>query len=544
MCAWIGPYSVVSHSAIQAHRAFSVEFGVTTSPHGARPPSTSARRVSMKRVTMRRVLPLLVLLSACAASSSEDDFASGMAAESVQATAFQPTRFQDIQTALGGTIPFPPKKLIGDLLALESNSSVTAAILPHGRSLARGVTDFRAPRTTLLWQDNAGPSPYRLFIGYTPSAEELEIIAWNWPRRQFDFLIVADYAEGKTPRMVRPPRALCMACHPNGGPTFARAPWSESTANGTIRDQVLAQSEDPFSRYLLANGPLQIADRVGVRTALYDLQVRNSTKMLQSQKVCDNACGGDLECRKGLLLAALFENIAPRTSANLSEAWRTKMSSAMRTAWPNDGFAVMDGVISDRSVDLTDPQHFDASQDPLRWGEPSLSRSPSAGTGEFLPTYVNCWSFSREDLRKLRDWGASRVDSAMATEQMTTLVKTWRPSESAVVSTLAEAVNAPRPVESPTTVPWVAPADPTPNEARPKETTTELYNDYCAYCHMGPRPQALPFSDLAALSRYVGSAGRTVRSVLNPAHPIMPPAEADQPTVEELQQMLSDLPAN
>jgi hypothetical protein len=136
----------------------------------------------------------------------------------------------------------------------------------------------------------------------------------------------------------------------------------------------------------------------------------------------------------------------------------------------------------------------------------------------------------------------------MGTEQLTALVTTWLPSEKAIVSALSEAVTTPQPIQSPTSVPWTAPADPSPTSGagRPKESTTALFNDYCGYCHAGPtsRPPVLPLSDLAALARYVGSAGRTVRGLLDPNHPVMPPRGATQPTPEERQQMLSDLPTN
>lgn len=497
----------------------------------------------MKMMTLRGILPLLVVLSACAASN-EEDFASGTSADT-QAS-FQPSRFQDIQAALGGTIPYPPEKFIDALLALEPESNVIASILPHGRSLERTATDFRQPRSMFLWQDNASRAPYRLFVGYTPGAEQLEIISWNSQRRQFDYFVVAEYEEGKPSRVVRPPRAVCTSCHQSGNPIFARAPWNESTANGTIRDKVAAESQDSFSQYLL-NLPSG-SSRVSVQTALYDLQVRNSTKMTQQQKICANACGGDLECRKGLLLAALFENIEPRTSSNLSSAWKTKMSQAMRASWPSDGFALIDSIINDRTVDLANPLQFDSSEDPLVWGEPGLSRGPSAGTGELLPGYATCWSFSREQMQTLQGWGASKVEAAMATEQLNSLAATWLPTESAIMTALTSAVSAPQPLVSPTTVPW-APKEstpPPPTGERPRVSTQQLFQDYCGFCHSGPspRPQILPLSDLAALGRYVGSAGRTVRGLMNPEHLVMPPTDADQPTPAELQQMLADLPSN
>jgi hypothetical protein len=94
-------------------------------------------------------------------------------------------------------------------------------------------------------------------------------------------------------------------------------------------------------------------------------------------------------------------------------------------------------------------------------------------------------------------------------------------------------------------VPWAPPADPPPlgHGAGPNASTATLFDNYCGYCHGGPssRPPLLPLSDLAALGRYVGSAGRTVKGLLDPAHPVMPPRGAAQPTDAERRQMISGL---
>lgn len=497
----------------------------------------------MTKTTLRGILPLLLVLSACAAASERDDAASESAAASNGAASFHPRRFQDVQAALGGKIPFPPQKLAEDLVALEPESKVTAAIIPYGRSLERTATDFRAPRSMFLWQDDASRAPFRLFIGYTPNAEQLEVISWNWQKRQYDFLVVTDYAEGKTPRVVRPPRGLCTTCHQAGTPMFAAVPWAESTFNPIIRDKVVAESEDAFSQWLssLPTPP----GRIGVQTALLDAQVQNSTRLFQQQRICAEACGGDLECRKGVLLAALFENIQPGTASSLPAGWKTKMSTAMRSAWPADDFALNDSIIVDRTVDLASPLTFTRAEDPLTWLTPSLSRGPSSGTGELLPAYTTCWSFTKDQMQTLRGLGADKVEAAMATEQLTSLVATWLPPEAAIVSTLNDAVTAPRPIVSPATVAWPPSAPVTPTEPpKPKKSTVELFDEYCVQCHSGPspRPQILPLADLPALGRYVGSAGRTVRNLMDPSHLVMPPADSERPTAEELQQMLAELP--
>jgi hypothetical protein len=339
------------------------------------------------------------------------------------------------------------------------------------------LTDFRAPRSLFLWLHPENRAPYRVFFGYTPKAEELEVIAWNWQRRAFDFLLVEDYAAGKTAHVEQPPRELCMACHQDGGPIFPIAPWSESTLNTTIKQQVADQAEDPLSRYILAL-PTDGDSRVRDEVAMIDFQVGESTYMLQSQRICASACGGDLECRKGVLLAGLFETIDALSSSSLSSAWRATMKAGMVRSWPSDRFAIVDATISDRQVDLARPLRFEPNEDPLARREASFPLTPADATGNLtLANYGTCWSFTREQIEMLKSWGAERAQAAMPTAQMTELVTTWLPSESAIVAALADAIRAPRPATSSGSVPWTAPVDPLPNghAAPPGASSTLLF---------------------------------------------------------------------
>jgi hypothetical protein len=489
-----------------------------------------------------------VFLLGCGAAAGDATLDPGLRADSAESAAsFQPRQLSDFQAALGGTIPFPPEKLVNDLLALDPGSSVTSDILPHGRSLVRSATDFHDPRTVMVWQGAASSSPYFLYVGYAANAEELELIAWNRSRRQFDFAMVRDYAPGKTPQTVHPPRELCMACHQDGGPIFPVAPWNETSQNVAIKSQLDANAADSLSRYILQ---LSADPQVRVRreTSVMDFQVRRGSAMLQTQSICANACGGDLECRKGILLAAILENIATGTSSNIPDPRRGKMTAAMRSAWPSDGFAIIDDSIADRSVALDHPFDFDASEDPLSWRTLVSRHQPFEGTGtNLLAAYAQCWSFTPDQQAALRSWGASRVDAALDTEQIGALVAGWLPAEDAIMAALAAAISAPEPAHSPPSVPWAAPAPPGPvfGQGNSGDGTTDLFAEYCSYCHSGPtpRPPILPLSDLDALGRYVGSAGRTVRKLMDPAHPVMPPQGALQPTPAERQQMLTSLSA-
>jgi hypothetical protein len=81
-----------------------------------------------------------------------------------------------IQKRWNGSIPFPPEKIVEDLLESDPRTIVTAAIFPHGRSLERAFTDGVNPRTIFSWRynrDPRGPDVSRppvsgTFFAYTP----------------------------------------------------------------------------------------------------------------------------------------------------------------------------------------------------------------------------------------------------------------------------------------------------------------------------------------------------------------------------------------
>ena len=464
---------------------------------------------------------------------------------------FNPRRFSDFESALGGSIPFPPEKLVKGLLSLDSSSNILGAIFPHGRSLERKVTDFNHPRTLMGWQSGATSTPYLLYMAYTPNAEELEIISWNWDLRQFDFKLVQDYAPGKNPKLVNAPRALCMACHQSGTPIFPQAPWSETTETTNdsprphIIDQLKSEAQDSLSHYFI-NAPFSFFQGARLSSPDMDIRVRQGNPMQQDQIICKNACGGDLKCRKSLLLSALFETGKRGGSSHLSSGRKNQMDHAMRAAWPVDGFNYVSDFIVDRSIPK-DPYSFQFSEDPLMTRAFEDYHEPAEGTdSDFLANYARCWSFTPDQRSQIRSWGTSSLESAMNTEQMTVLVKNWLPSEASILNALSTAIQTPQSVLSKLLVDWNSPVEIKKIVSDPKRSrmsTELLYRKYCASCHNGPvsRPPILPLANLHQLDFYIGSANRTVRELLDPSRPIMPPAGANQPSLEERLQMLSDL---
>jgi mono/diheme cytochrome c family protein len=455
--------------------------------------------------------------------------------------AFYPRQFADFEKALGGTIPFPPEKLARQLTSLDPGSSLITSIFPHGRSLERAVTDFHSPRSVLAWQSNSPSAPYFLYLGYTPAAEQLEVISWNWSERRFDFSFVTDYAPGKTPHVQHAYRPLCIACHQNGGPLFPGGPWNETTQNIDVLKKLQSDARDSLSQFLL-NLPLDSAEPIRLGSSTTDGQIRSGTALMQIQNVCRDGCGGDLECRKGLLLASLRETMSRGDSEFLGDGWRNTMRAAMQKAWPEHGFAVLDGVIQDRDFDFAKPFAFSKDEDPLRWRALELGHSATEGMySNMMERYAQCWSFDKDQLELLRAWGAARLDAAMHTEQASKLVSGWLPNESEILSALGEAIKNPKPIGGDRNVAWATSSEPRIIAYKSAKDPGGLFLEYCAGCHMNSnnRPPNLPLANLAELRSYVGSADRTVKDLIGTDHPLMPPPGAPQPSREERAQMLS-----
>ena len=148
---------------------------------------------------------------------------------------------------IGNTpVPFPYARLAQTIEAQMqpdpgSLPTLKATLIPLGRSLQKnaGAPDFfRFPRVVAaadgLNQAGVEPLQDRLFLGYHEKGEVVEVISYNDAAARFEFQIVRDYAAGKTPQVFYARRSLCLACHQNAAPIFARPLWDETSANPAI----------------------------------------------------------------------------------------------------------------------------------------------------------------------------------------------------------------------------------------------------------------------------------------------------------------------
>jgi hypothetical protein len=211
-------------------------------------------------------------------------------------------------------LPFP----FGELLkAIERRlepgaASIRFVLIPLGRSLQRSAAApdfFRFPRVVAAVTGN----PYdgsrtdagillkdRLYIGYQEKAAVLEVISYNEAAARFEFQVVKDYRAGATPRVTYARRAVCIACHQNGSPLFARPLWDETNANAEIAERLAVHARVVH----------RTAVRIGVETPYaIDAATDRANLFAATQLLWQRGCGGDeaaaLRCRAAALQLAL-----------------------------------------------------------------------------------------------------------------------------------------------------------------------------------------------------------------------------------------------
>ena len=296
-------------------------------------------------------------------------------------------------------VPFPfaalRQRLMEHLGPDAANSGVLAQVLiPLGRALQRNAAApdyFASPRLVLAVVGDPLSPPRgiyglgarlkdRLFIGYQAKARSLEVISYNEAAGRFEFQIVEDYAPGRTPRVVYARRAVCVACHQNGGPIFSQPPWSETNANAEVATRLAARATE-FHGVAAEDGSRPFDQALLISTAVVKANLYGA-----SQQVWRTGCGGRpsgenqsndrpaaTRCRAALLMAALqFKLSGGRHFDRSTETYRDDLATPLRRAWQRtwrSGLAIPDALIPNRDP-LADGFDVTAISDPLRTRAP------------------------------------------------------------------------------------------------------------------------------------------------------------------------------
>ena len=275
-------------------------------------------------------------------------------------------------------VPFPFEKLrsLVKTAGALSDHDVAETLLPLGRSLQRQAAApdfFTSPRLVLGVVGapvNADPATAlimkdRLYLGYQPKAEILEVISFNERAGRFEFQIVENYARGKKSRTLQARRSLCLGCHQNAGPIFSDPPWSETPANPAIATRLTKTrgAAPPSSSEIT---------KARQSAAMLHRSAAAANRLLHAARYWSGACSAPRaapHCKVHLLSTSLEHRLSGRRSfgqGNFPTRRETEIfhQESLRDAWPA-GFVIASPFITD--IDPSRPAD-DAAQkraDPL-----------------------------------------------------------------------------------------------------------------------------------------------------------------------------------
>lgn len=245
------------------------------------------------------------------------------------------SRFDELIGA--APVPYPFSRLTAKINAQMRPDPgglppLKTTLIPLGRSLQRdaGAPDFfRFPRVVAAadGDNRPGITPLkdRLFLGFHEKGGVVEVISYNDAAGRFEFQVVRDYAPGRTPKIFYARRALCLACHQNAAPIFARPLWDETPANPEIAANLKAARRDFYGVKLSGTDIAYFIDASADRASMIPVW-----QTLWQQGCGEGAAGA--RCRRDAFAAALdylrFAKL-PRPGSLPALAARWKMR------WPN-----------------------------------------------------------------------------------------------------------------------------------------------------------------------------------------------------------------
>ena len=259
-------------------------------------------------------------------------------------------------------IPFPfsafVAQLESQLHATETPPVLKRLLIPVNRSLQRRASNgayFTYPRavfavdtevTTTLGLSGMQIKD-RLFIGYHEKTGVLEVVSYNEAAGRFEFQIVSDYRADGTPTVRYANRTLCIACHQNQSPIFARPMWDETNVNPKIA-ALLAHQRRQYHGFPIqqGTGTLQAFDEATDRAndiSLAQLLWREGCEQTDHPEQA-------IICRAELLTWVLQYGLSKGSIPDWHTTEKTRPSflTVWRTRWPQ-GLSIPNPDIPNRN---------------------------------------------------------------------------------------------------------------------------------------------------------------------------------------------------
>ncbi len=283
-------------------------------------------------------------------------------------------------------IPFPFARLLKKLEQAAGGNSMArspldSTLIPLGRSLQREAAApdyFESPRivVAVTGAPDSGVGPIgvplknRLFLGYQPRSETLEIISYNDAARRFEFQVVRDYGSRREPEARYARRALCASCHQNQAPMFPDASWGETTADRAVASRL--QNLGPEFHGVPVNDDRAVT---AIDIAADEANLLPVYQRLWLEGCASTAASDVAHCRAGALLAMVqyrlsnsagFDRAAPLYADGYLPVQRRNWIDR----WP-DGLLIPNSNLPDRAPLMSpSPSAVPVALDPLRHRPP------------------------------------------------------------------------------------------------------------------------------------------------------------------------------
>lgn len=278
--------------------------------------------------------------------------------------------------AANGQIPYPFTKLVELIRKNDPDAAAPLTLLvPHGRSLLKGLADDSHPRVLAAADFQAAATPAslglsprgQLFLGFVENAAEIEVLSYNEAAGRYEFQLVQNYCAGCIPKLVYAKRAVCTTCHQGAVPIFPQRPWNETNGAPATAAAIQAARGDaqPYLDVPLAN-PLGVPER-------FDQLTDVGGFIPATQRLWIDACGTSADCRRTMLKLALtwLENPA---SFDAQSADATKLRELQAAGWPKGGIVVAESDLANR-----DP--VEEGRGIKGWWRRLTTRQPKPGDG-------------------------------------------------------------------------------------------------------------------------------------------------------------------
>ncbi len=246
-------------------------------------------------------------------------------------------------------------------LARQSGRQVSSQLMSPSRSLQQGAISHAMPRVLATIERPRGMATAtkdwyaKLFFGYAESVDQLEVIAWNEERGEFEFLVIEDLSK-KTPvdvrKVVAEPIENCSGCHQNKAPIFGMDPWSETNSNDEVSRAI---------RQALSSRHMSTTSYFGVPTVTsfgdsqtFDTATDDASELMGLQRLWRESCSTEhlVECRTLLITLSLAGKLFPD---NLGPAQKDDYNR-LRKLWledfPSQGIHIVSSSLGDELMDV------------------------------------------------------------------------------------------------------------------------------------------------------------------------------------------------